>query len=182
MCILCHDKLPNEIVMKQLQTELDEPLYSKWNTTSLRHITLAAFGINGEEAQNIALLILNKFKLFLKENYDTYHINFEKNGFFKCPTELQIIELISFILSTNKQNNNMCSIEIRHDMNINNIKYDVTHILHDNIENISIEKHGNISNNDTKLKSSMSNSKYINLLSRLSVCGFIIGIIYTCLV
>lgn len=66
MCLSCHQGLPDETVLKQLNDAIIRPEFDKWNTTSVSHIILAAIGLNGPEARFSAIKLLGQFILWRK--------------------------------------------------------------------------------------------------------------------
>lgn len=60
MCIECHEKLSDELVVEQLNS-VSADKFHKFNLTSLSHLYIASSGYNGLEARKIALRILSDF-------------------------------------------------------------------------------------------------------------------------
>jgi hypothetical protein len=63
MCLLCHSGLSDEAVLKEFK-EVNESAnieFGRWNTTSISHLQLTGIGLNGQEARNEAISVLEKF-------------------------------------------------------------------------------------------------------------------------
>ncbi len=78
MCLVCHQGLTDEVVLKQIDDilkEIDEGDTSdfiKWNTTSVSHIILAGLGLNGPEVRFKAIKLLEHFIEWRKTKSDNY--------------------------------------------------------------------------------------------------------------
>lgn len=112
MCLRCHSHIPTEEIVRQLKSSLEEPQYDKWNSTSINHCVIAAYGFNGKEASDIAVAILQNFSKYLEANYSDYCVMFEKNGFHHCPTPREIKLLLEHIEKVNSQNINKDTTQI----------------------------------------------------------------------
>lgn len=71
MCWLCTKHLSSEKVIEQLNFALDnvnkDPEYfNLWNTSSLSFLLYSTIGINGVNARDIGLKLLQKFNLWIK--------------------------------------------------------------------------------------------------------------------
>ena len=64
MCIQCHSGLSNEHVLADINKAINRPAsdFSKYNSTSIRHIIYACIGINGAECQKRAKILLGLFR------------------------------------------------------------------------------------------------------------------------
>ena len=104
MCLKCHSQIPTAEIVRQLHSTLALPMYEKWNSTSINHCIIAAYGFNGTEASEVALTILKNFYAYLQVNHSVYNAVFERNGFHECPTPGEIKILIDHIISVNEKN------------------------------------------------------------------------------
>jgi len=68
MCIQCHRGLCDSDIEKQLSSILDNPEFEKTKETTISHICLAAKGINGTHAKEIALKIIEAYIEWKKNN------------------------------------------------------------------------------------------------------------------
>ena len=63
MCIQCRISISDNIILDQFNLEINNPPdFSKYNLTSILHIIYACIGINGEECQKSAKILLNSFR------------------------------------------------------------------------------------------------------------------------
>lgn len=60
MCLKCHEGISDEMMIKTLE-KVNKDEYTKWNTTSISHIKLAALGFNGPEARKLAIEVFKRF-------------------------------------------------------------------------------------------------------------------------
>lgn len=68
MCLQCHSGLSDSIVLEQLKESLDNPNFKVWNETSISHVSLAAIGVNGKEAQKVGRQLLINYIMWKREN------------------------------------------------------------------------------------------------------------------
>lgn len=163
MCLKCHSQLSTEEIIKQLQSSLLDPQYEKWNSTSINHCIIAAYGFNGNEASGIAVLILQNFHTYLQTNYSTYKTIFERNGFNVCPTPDEIKLLIEHIQKVNLLNK---------DKPITQIHEEILNL--DPIYNLPIEFKFKMS---SSLQPMPLKSRYLRIRFICLVCGFMGGML-----
>lgn len=68
MCLKCHQGLSNAQIESQLIDALQEPHFSEWNGTSIHHMAIAGFGVNGPAAQKYAIELLRRYIEYKKTN------------------------------------------------------------------------------------------------------------------
>lgn len=68
MCLLCHSSISDDEMLRSLKETPYPEMFNRWNTTSVSHISLAAAGMNGVEVRNEALLVLDRFLEWYREN------------------------------------------------------------------------------------------------------------------
>jgi len=61
MCNQCHQKVADVNVLEQWTEALENPQFERWNSTSLNHLYLTCYGVNGLKAQTVALKLLANF-------------------------------------------------------------------------------------------------------------------------
>lgn len=61
MCNTCTSKLSTEHILSDLTKTLENPNFGMWNTSSLGHVLEVASGKHGEEAQKIAIQLVEDF-------------------------------------------------------------------------------------------------------------------------
>ncbi len=69
MCYLCRSNLTTEEIIAQLKQNID---YNKFNTASVMFILHSCIGIDGPEAKQIALELLNNFIKYVNTKYPYY--------------------------------------------------------------------------------------------------------------
>ena len=64
MCIKCPSGLSDEEVLSQLRyvNASDGDQFELFNTTSVSHLAIAGIGVNGSEARDVAIEVLQKFR------------------------------------------------------------------------------------------------------------------------
>jgi len=73
MCYLCHYKLSNETITKQLLEALIKKNFHEWNTKTINHLIIISSGINGNNNKKIAIILLNQYiNNFLQYQSDNY--------------------------------------------------------------------------------------------------------------
>ncbi|XWV25430.1 putative ORFan [Tupanvirus deep ocean] len=81
MCLRCHQSMSNEQVENDLANTQSDPKFEVWNATSLSHLTIAAFGLNGPTAQKYAMELFEKYIEYKKN-----HPNGNDDTFFGSPS------------------------------------------------------------------------------------------------
>lgn len=61
MCLKCHSGLSDDVIIKQLTEAIQNPNFDAWNTTSLHHVYLAIYGLNGGHAHELGLQLAEQF-------------------------------------------------------------------------------------------------------------------------
>lgn len=69
MCMLCHSSLSDEAVLAQMREVHN---FEKWNTGSLASVIYAASGMNGKDAHDVAIDVLERFVQWLSEQPEDY--------------------------------------------------------------------------------------------------------------
>lgn len=64
MCFQCHTNLDDIAVKEQLETEIREKQFKRWNTTSFSHCLLAVMGLNGHDVHDTALTLVEMFYIW----------------------------------------------------------------------------------------------------------------------
>ena len=68
MCLKCHLQLDDNTILEQLTRALEQKNYELFNGTSVSHIILAGYGINGFKTKEIAINLLIDFNKWTKKN------------------------------------------------------------------------------------------------------------------
>jgi hypothetical protein len=125
MCLVCHMNLSNEQILGQLQKQLDKSDFCNYNSTSINHIYLAACGYNGAKAQELALELLDRFYIYVSNNYVSFKDNFESNGFHECPELSEIKKMINHVTLLNINNVTKSSDEIKEEILMGSTEYEL---------------------------------------------------------
>ena len=102
MCIQCHNGFSNEYITEELKNSLniitEKPeSFEDFNPSSISHLSMAAIGVNGDEARYIARNIFTKYfswrceRNFIRDNSLWYNIKHQLYLSFYSRTE-QIID------------------------------------------------------------------------------------------
>ena len=75
MCLQCHSQIDDKLILSQLQKEIKNPNYPGYNSTSISHFYLAAMGLNGLEARDTALFVLDNFIQWYRWNKQDHYLS-----------------------------------------------------------------------------------------------------------
>ncbi|XWV26758.1 hypothetical protein QJ857_gp0296 [Tupanvirus soda lake] len=110
MCLRCHQSMTNEQVENDLANTRLDPKFEVWNATSLSHLTITAFGLNGPRAQKDAIELFEKYIAYKKD-----HPKDNDDSFFGSPSyanaKKQLEKINQFIKIVNE--NNLTNMDIR---------------------------------------------------------------------
>lgn len=96
MCLVCHQNLSNESIITSLQESLQTKEFENFNATSISHISIAAIGLNGDIAQDLALQVLEAYISWKNNN-----IKQEDNSFFGQPSSDRVSKQLELIKKFN---------------------------------------------------------------------------------
>lgn len=72
MCLQCHKNLSDANILAQMQDRLVNPKFEQFNDTSISHIIITYWGVNGDEASGLAKKVLDNYIVW-KADHSAQH-------------------------------------------------------------------------------------------------------------
>lgn len=147
MCLVCHQGLSDSDVENQLLEILNTKNFENTNVTSISHMSIAGFGLNGPLAQKRAIQLMEEYITWKQNNKSS-----SDNDFFGTPSADLVQEQLAEVHKFNE-------ISIKNNLTKDDIKDMFYHNKSDNGKRVN-ELFGNLSDYSVEMTGSFNMSDY----------------------